>query len=664
MNGEFSRFNHQSRPGKGNLKEKDRFSQAFSVLLNYWELKPAQYEAKLHELALKDVRVVSAFVPWAHVETDIYHSLRKFVRAAWAARLNVRLFVMPELGVNYPNAGFPKDLLGNISNLAVDRLGRVIYSHAAPNIFPLPSFSSPEVLKRFGNFLIKVGSILGEVFTETASSEFCEVVVSNTLFNYYRSHGMTLGEHGDYSAAHVMAFRDFLDREYPNANSETFKMQVYEGYNRHRFFTHIERLLREKTEMVFARKNTNVCLRHIDLFNPECEPDAAYQGLLTELFDFKPSIERYYEAIIAGGYRGEAIHLGDSGIFRRFSDQEKSFLMLAALIHSGEVAVMAGELFKLSPNFQRKLRQLVSFLEERRLVRQTRVTYVSASKFSMEDRSATMLSGMAPGVFSVVAGLDRASGHVPQHSERLVFMDPRSVIRLVELAQLLSSAQSGKVVAVPAPMSAVANYTTDAAAHLERFRKGRNPLRLNLGVSYEVYEYHLGQVVFYDPQPFWSAAAEAPAAELAAEPAVDSAGVKAPPEISRFFSALLGLAEVRSVCSVNDRRLHVASYVSEDDPSSRLLFLINPTSEDLEAKLTFSDVVTLDGIPAGEPAGGSGLPAAGAAGAAAGAEGATAPITGRTFELAVPHFGVLSMQVSEPGRSEIEPDAGGVLKWT
>src|SRR5262245_55149134 len=113
------------------LKEKDRFEQAHSIdiLLNYWEIKPSQYEAKLHELALKDTRMVPAFVPWENVETDIYHSLKKFVRAAWAVKLNVRLFVMQELGVNYPNAGIPKDLLTNISNLAVDRLRQVIYNH-------------------------------------------------------------------------------------------------------------------------------------------------------------------------------------------------------------------------------------------------------------------------------------------------------------------------------------------------------------------------------------------------------------------------------------------------------------------------------------------------------------------------------------------------------
>ncbi|MGE4232703.1 MAG: hypothetical protein AB7F43_05175 [Bacteriovoracia bacterium] len=362
-----------------NLKDNNRFSQAINVLLNYWEIKPTQYEARLQEFILKEIKTVCTFIPWAHIETDIFHSLKKFVKAAVTNKLNVRLMVMPELGMNYPNAGVPKDLLTNISNLAVDQTGKVIYSHSAPNIFPLPSFSSPEVLKRYGNFLIRIGSILGEVFSEVGSHSFCEVVISNTFFSYYRNHGICLEEHGDYSAAHVMAFRDFLDREYRTSPSvsaidaEQFKTQLYEGYNRHRFFTHVEKLLREKTEMVFSRKKSLCSVRHIDLFNPECAPESKYQGLITELMGYKPSLQKVYESIIAGGYRGEAIFLSNAGSFRRFTDQEKNFLILASVIHSGEVELMADEFFKLSPTFHSKLRRMMRFLDERAYTRQSRV---------------------------------------------------------------------------------------------------------------------------------------------------------------------------------------------------------------------------------------------------------------------------------------------------
>src|SRR5581483_2522380 len=72
----------------------------------------------------------------------------------------------------------------------------------------------------------------------------------------------------------------------------------------------------------FARRNSTCEVRHVDLFNPECAPEAAYQGLLTELLDFRPSVQRYYDSIIEGGHRGESIYLGNSGLFRRFTDQE------------------------------------------------------------------------------------------------------------------------------------------------------------------------------------------------------------------------------------------------------------------------------------------------------------------------------------------------------
>ena len=159
------------------------FARAFNVLVNYWEIKPTQYEQVLADLALKEISTVAAFVPWNHAETDIYHSLKKFLRAAYATNLKVKLFVMPELGLNYPSVGIPKDLLQSNSNLAVDKRGQIIYNLAAPNIFPLPSFYSPEVIKRFGNFLIKVAGVLGELSAEFHQSEFCDLYISNTFFN-------------------------------------------------------------------------------------------------------------------------------------------------------------------------------------------------------------------------------------------------------------------------------------------------------------------------------------------------------------------------------------------------------------------------------------------------------------------------------------------------
>ncbi len=585
------------------------YGKAFQALVNYWEIKPTLYEQRLTELALQDVSAVAAFVPWAHVETDIYHSLKKFLRAAKQARLKVKLYVMPELGMNYPNAGIPKEILAAHANLATDRRGQVIHSLGAPNIFPLPSFYAPEVIKRFGNFIIKVGSVLGELASELQASEFCEVMVSNSFFNYYRSYGLRAADHGDYSAAHVMAFREFLDREYPGADGEPFKRQVYEPHNRHRFTTHVEKSLREKTEMVFSRKNGRFPIHHVDMLNPECAPDAAQHALLCEVFDFKPSTALLYQQICEGAARGETIFLNGAGAFRRLSDQEKSFLALASLIHTGDVIMGADELARLPEGFRRKVGLLLNTIRDREYMVCRRMRYTAASKFAGHPRATTWLSKVMTGALSYASSIAPSGDVSASFHERLLFVDPHYVMRQADLLQALTTAQGGKVVVLPAPGIKVPNYMPEAAAQFERFRKGRQCLKINLGLAYEVYDYNLGKVVFYDPDVFWS------------EQAVRDA------RLDLFFKAMLGLADVQPVCTVSDARIQVVSHVSKNDPGDKLLFLVNPTSEAVLVKIIFEKAVSLVGVP--EPASG----------------GET--LTGTSFELEVPSLGVLSLRMSE-----------------
>ncbi|MBI2604561.1 MAG: hypothetical protein HYW49_00630 [Deltaproteobacteria bacterium] len=617
-------------PSESNVAKRPRFSHGFNSIFNYWEIKPAQYDAKLGELALNGVRTVSAFVPWAHIETDLHHSLRKFLLAVWNAKLQASLFVMPASGVNYPHAGVPKDLLSSVSNLAVDRSGQVIHHRTAPGIFPLPSFSSPEVLKSFGNYLLKLSTVLAEVFKETGSQGFVEVVVTNAFFNYYRNPGMTDEEHGDYSAAHVIAFRDFLDREYrasapeAAADAERFKMQYYENHNRHRFLTHVERLLRDKTEMVLTRKQSACVIRHVDLLNPEAAPASSNASLLTEALDFRPSVERFYREIVEASERGQTIHFSGSGVFRKFTDQEKSFLLTAAFIHSGEVSIGADELFSLPAGFHRKRRVFADLFEKMNYAREIRVTYVSASRFSAEKRVLKSFRKLSPGLISLVPSADNRRGF----SERLVFADPRSVIRLVELVQLLSAAQAGKVVAIPAPMSTVSNYTADAAGHLAKFRLSRRPIRMSLGLQYEVFELGLGHVVFYD-----SSKLRIEKSDLADE------------ALNAFLGALLGLAEAKLSCAALNPAVRVASFISEDDPGARLICLINPTSKAVDTAVTFSREMIVNAVRLGGGA----------------REEEASMLVAASMEVSVPALGVLPVRLVEASVSDIAAAARAPL---
>ncbi|HRK02090.1 MAG TPA: hypothetical protein PLH57_05445, partial [Oligoflexia bacterium] len=277
--------------------------------------------------------------------------------------------------------------------------------------------------------------------------------------------------------------------------------------------------------------------------------------------------------------------------------------------YSGEVGVESEDLFKLSPNFQRKLRGLMNAIEERDYELQRPVTYVSASKFSMEERSFERLSKLVPDMVSVKADLSARSRAL---HERLIITDPRTIVRLVELVQALAVAQTGKIVALPLPMKGLSNYTVDAVAQLDKFRKGKDPLRIQLGVGYEVYDYQLGQVVFYDPTLFWSLAATEEDSHEA---------------ISMFLQSLIGLAEVKVPCSSSDPRVNVVHYVAKEDSARRLVFLINPTHNEIHTRLNFPNSVQVAPLATGNLG------------------DSPQPIGGQSFELRVPALGVLPMQI-------------------
>ncbi len=611
-NNTFERVSLHSHQVSSKLKENLPFSQGLNFLINYWELKPAQYENRLQELSLKGIKHISTFVPWSHFETDIYHSLKKFLKACWNVKMPVKLFIMPELGVNYPNCGIPKELLADHANLATDKQGNIIYNVTAPNIFPLPSFMSPVVLKHFGNYLIKLGGLLNEVFQEVKDMSFCEVIISNSFFNYYRNFGLPSYEHGDYSASQVLAFQDFLDRQYPtlghnqisNPLKENFKTLAYENYNRHRFLVHVEKLLREKTELVFAKKHVTCSLQNISLINPETAPEVSNHSLLTEVLDYKPCLKKYYDVICSAGTKKEWLYLHFANAFRRFNDQERSFLALASLIHAGNLMLFTQDYFKFSIPFRKKLEKLVNFFETKKLVKRSQVSYLAASLYSANSTCLSIFQKMTSNSIEIIAkveGRSASCGH-------LVFVDPTSIINLLEFLQFLNQAQTGSVVAIPKVMQEIPNFTQDAKIHFEKFSKIHPKLKINLGLQYEVYSYGLGQVVFYAPEMFWK-----PEDNLETQS----------PKI--FFQSLLGLAEFKIPCLLQNQELKVEVYCSKEDGSDQVLFLINPTAKEISSSIEFPQDVILKALPTSNNGDNS--------------------LVGKNFEIAVPSLGVVSMQV-------------------
>ena len=139
------------------------------ILFNYWEIRPALIGARLDELIRQGITHITTFVPWQAVESDISHTLVRFLQAVSDRKMTVDLILTPEVGVHYPNSGLPKDLMGaksraqSAENIATHVGGASIDVTLPPNGFRSPSLFSPEFTKRYYSFLSRMDSLLADL---------------------------------------------------------------------------------------------------------------------------------------------------------------------------------------------------------------------------------------------------------------------------------------------------------------------------------------------------------------------------------------------------------------------------------------------------------------------------------------------------------------------
>jgi hypothetical protein len=135
---------------------------AIQLVVNYWERRPRVMWSRLDELLQQGITHIATFVPWQAVESDISHTLTRFLQAVAERRMTVSLIITPEVGIHYPNSGFPKDVIQRKDCLAQNQSGPIAVS-MAPNAFPLPSLLAPEFQKRYFSFLSRMDSFLGDL---------------------------------------------------------------------------------------------------------------------------------------------------------------------------------------------------------------------------------------------------------------------------------------------------------------------------------------------------------------------------------------------------------------------------------------------------------------------------------------------------------------------
>src|SRR4051812_20613826 len=137
--------------------------------INYWEPRPSAVGAKLDELLRLGVHHVATFVPWQAAESDISHTLTRFLQAVSDRRMTVSLILSPEVGIHYPNSGLPKDVISREANMAKHCHSGPVLVNLPPNAYSLPSFFAPEFAKRYYSFLSRMDSLFADLARQPGS---------------------------------------------------------------------------------------------------------------------------------------------------------------------------------------------------------------------------------------------------------------------------------------------------------------------------------------------------------------------------------------------------------------------------------------------------------------------------------------------------------------
>jgi hypothetical protein len=607
-------------------------------VLNYWDFRPSALVERLDSLVERGVTELVSFVPWQGIESDIQHSLSKFLHAASERGIAVDLVVSPEVGLGMTHSGIPKDLLAKPEGLAMGFDGAPVVSLAAPNWHALPSLHSPDFQKRFQNYLAKVDHVLSDVQKRGAPGVLARVrlQLTGSFWKYYRSLRESPlaafgGPAGDFSGSVGLQMRNRIDQRYasseftePNPSAANrWKVKALEGVNRRWFLQDCEDQFRARNSQFFGRRNLSLPLGQMELFTPEADPSLVYGQLMAGAAggraDFSALGRLVDEAAVRraeveGVGAAPWVHWTASGAFSSLLDAEKQFLILKSILllasQGGGVLVDLAEWFGLSEGFRRRTEALARSLSAGDYRLRQRAFFMNSHLWSSGGDLWNELRSRMSSQCRMIASDALLKGDEGMDAD-LLLVDPTVVLTRNRMIHLLTWTRAGRVSALPRSVL----YTEAARAELNRICQGAERLDLHMGVPFELYPMGEGKLIVYDSQ----ALEKAESSETAAQ----------------FVHALLGLSEIKNPCTTSDARLEVVGL--EKRGGGRGIFVLNPSVRPVEADVLFPNEVTVGDL--GE------LLARREQVLAEGGDPVAATSSSQRFHLAAPPCGVLPMEV-------------------
>ena len=636
------------------------------LIVNYWELRPSLIGARLDELLKRGLTQVCTFIPWQSAESDISHSLTRFLQALLDRRMTVYLILSPEVGVHYLNSGLPKDAVSKKENMAQHCQSGVIAMNLPPNFYTLPSFYAPEFSKRYYSFLARLDSLLSDLErTQPDLLKGATAVLTGSFWKYYRSAAASAqspfgGHAGDYSSHAAVVYRQrselfFAQREFndpSHASTNRWKTRAMEEVNRRWFYQQSEDVFRSRSCQVIRRKSLNLKVAEIELFTPEADPGMTYSSFLQMLAGSSPDFGKLSTFIEESAARASSapappfVHWTAMGTFRTLSDSQKQFLLLKSLLlhggRSGGIVMDEQEWFTLSPSFRARAEGLARSLVQGELEFRNRAFYLVPHLWS---NYGPLWEGFArrvgPGM-TLTASLDLI---LNDRFSNLLVVDPTVILTRETLKKLFAWATPGRVLVLPHSKL----YTEAARAELELQLAKDKKIEIEYGIAYNLHSLGDGKLIVYEVPGLLSIASEAATA------------------LQTFINSIVAISEIESFCRLSDSRLMVIPF--ERKQGDLALFVLNGSRRPVAADILFPTQVQINdlgGTLSGND-GGRGLPGPGGASKSAAGKplaqraartsGLTSTDEERAianrFSLEVPAYGILSFTIAGTSYAEM-----------
>jgi hypothetical protein len=561
------------------------------LLVNYWEIRPSRIGTRLDELLRRGITQFATFVPWQAAESDISNQLARVLQAAADREMRVYLILSPEVGVHYPNSGFPKDLISKPENRAQHGQSGPVTTYFPPNSFHLPSLFAPDFQKRYYSFLSRMDGVLSDLArTQPNWVSRVTAVMTGSLWKYYRSPLASSsspfgGIAGDYSAHAALAHHQRVDQFFSQsefmdpspAAANRWKTRSLEDINRRWFYQQAETQFRSRSVHTLRKKSTQLKVTEIELYTPEADTSLIYSHFLQWMagghIDFNKISVLLDEAASRASFSSSSVvpfwaHWTCMGGFRMLADAEKQFLILKSLLlaggQGGGILVDETEWFSLSAAFRSRVEPIARSLVEKRLQLKARAFYWVPHLWSDYGTLWSELRGRLGPSARMISSLELI---FRDDSSNLLIVDPSCILTREVIQKLLAWTKSGRVVVLPRTKL----YTESARIELEQSLAQTRRMEIDLGFTYQLYGLGEGKLIIYDT--------------------LDSVSLRGEPLSAWqvFLNAILSVAEVESYCQISDPSLRVIPLDVEGDRLAT--FILNGSRRSVTADMVYSKEV-------------------------------------------------------------------------